>query len=212
MLEQVAMPDPPEVAWLLPSYSGELAFDVGANVGQSMKTMAKHFDRVISFEPHPESYEVLARTLPPNGVAMQVALTSSPGPVTMQVRADHDRRGQYCTDGVEQPNDEHAWGPLVREVTVQGDTLDRVAKRFGVPSMIKCDVEGHEVEVFRGASEVLLRKPDLLIEVHSARLGEELMDMLTPIYGESLGKVPHPHYGPGSWGKENHWWLISRQV
>jgi FkbM family methyltransferase len=55
-------------------------------------------------------------------------------------------------------------------IEVQAITLDEYASQSTAPDFIKCDVEGAEVEVFRGAQRLLSQeKPDILCELH----GEE---------------------------------------
>lgn len=54
----------------------------------------------------------------------------------------------------------------VREVQhVTTVTLDGLADQFPLPSVLKIDVEGAEAAVLAGASRVLQRRPDLLLEV-----------------------------------------------
>ena len=40
-----------------------------------------------------------------------------------------------------------------------------------IPSLLKIDVEGFEVEVLRGASKILSTRPKLAIEIHTQNLG-----------------------------------------
>jgi len=53
-------------------------------------------------------------------------------------------------------------------------------RNFGAePDFIKCDVEGAEVEVFRGAQRLLAEKrPDILCEIHSEENRRALLDEL----------------------------------
>jgi hypothetical protein len=51
---------------------------------------------------------------------------------------------------------------------VNAVSLDEYAAKNAVPDFIKCDVEGAEVEVFRGAQRILTEKrPGILCEMHS---------------------------------------------
>jgi FkbM family methyltransferase len=46
-------------------------------------------------------------------------------------------------------------------------TLDEEVRRMGrAPEVVKIDVEGHELEVLRGAAGLLARRPVLLLELH----------------------------------------------
>jgi hypothetical protein len=53
-------------------------------------------------------------------------------------------------------------------ITVEGVSLDRYVTAQNSPDFLKCDVEGAEVEVFRGAEWLLAeRHTILLVEMHS---------------------------------------------
>jgi hypothetical protein len=50
-------------------------------------------------------------------------------------------------------------------------TVDAAAERFGVPDVLKIDVDGAELDVLHGARKTLVdRHPHLVLEVHSAEL------------------------------------------
>jgi hypothetical protein len=50
-------------------------------------------------------------------------------------------------------------------------TLDDCANEFGVPSFVKIDVDGGELDVLRGAERLLLEhRPSLIVETHSHEL------------------------------------------
>ena len=53
-------------------------------------------------------------------------------------------------------------------ITVEAVSLDRYVTAQNSPDFLKCDVEGAEVEVFRGADRLLAEKRAiLLVEMHS---------------------------------------------
>jgi FkbM family methyltransferase len=53
-------------------------------------------------------------------------------------------------------------------IEVQAVSLDEYTSAFPAPDFLKCDVEGAEVEVFRGARRLLAEKrPGILCEMHS---------------------------------------------
>jgi hypothetical protein len=51
------------------------------------------------------------------------------------------------------------------QMQVSVDTLDRLADRFGVPDLVKLDVEGFELDVLRGASSLFGRTELFIVEV-----------------------------------------------
>jgi FkbM family methyltransferase len=210
-IQKVAEPDPPGVAEIMGEFAGLLAFDVGANVGQSALVLSAQFEKVWSMEPAVESFEHLAEVADglPNVFPLRLAASDADGVRAFTVQKNHIARGQVTTF-VDSVPDGHAWGDLVGYRDLECIRLDTLAKYVGYPDFVKCDVEGHEVHVFRGAVEVLERKPKLFVEVHNAELGAELETMFRPVYGDRLTRVTHPHYRPNDWGYENHFWWVVR--
>lgn len=134
---------------------GQLAIDVGANVGTYAHELARLTGRVIAFEPNP----VLAATLADLGLkgveVRQVALSSTDGSADLQVPLLNGlatlRTDMQLGDGVE-----HVTVPTAR---LDGLNLDKIA-------FIKIDVEGFEEEVLAGAAATIARDlPILLIEI-----------------------------------------------
>lgn len=209
-IEIVAEPDPPELDTVFELFTGGLAFDIGANVGQSARSLSPRFVTVVSLEPAVESFALLDEVSAELGnvVALNQAVAASPGTIRLTVQHNHIARGQLTayTDAVE---DGHAWGTVEGHRDVEATTVDALAATWGAPDFLKCDVEGSEVEVFRGAAETLQGRPSLYIEVHNADLGEQLREILDPIYLSALRQIRHPNYPPGSWGYDNHFWLVA---
>jgi len=75
--------DAPEVAFLLESIQGDLAYDVGANIGQSANILARQFRQVESFEPCVESFDVLRHKVPANVSARCLAVSDRDGMVLL---------------------------------------------------------------------------------------------------------------------------------
>lgn len=213
MIDIAAEPDPPGIDVLLHRFRGALAFDVGANVGQSAKVLAPNFGQVVSLEPCLESFEVMCAdpSIPVNVDKVFAAASSTAGRITLYEQERHLARGQLTTrqDDETTPEDEvHGWGRVIGHREVDAVRLDDLVEAYGLPDLIKCDVEGHEVEVFIGAQIILHdRTPDLFIEVHNAELGEQLVEILHPYYGD-IEVVRHPHYKIEDWGWSNHYWLF----
>jgi FkbM family methyltransferase len=208
VIQQVAAPDPPQIAKIMDGFTGCLAFDVGGNVGQSLRVFASRFDHVVSFEPADESFGLLAKAAEkfPNATAVQTAVTGMDGPVTLTVQDAHIAKGQLTSANA----DGQDWGKILDRRTVPGATLDTLAERHGTPDFIKVDVEGHDALVVLGGLRTIIeRKPQLFIEVHNADLGWRIRQMIGNAYGDRLRAVRHPHYPPGSWGESNHFWLVA---
>jgi hypothetical protein len=104
----------------------------------------------------------------------------------------------------------HGWGKRIAKRCVPATTVDCQATSLeSFPDFIKCDVEGHELEVFKGALLTLeTAKPKLFIEVHWLELGVQLISLLNRFY-KDLEMVRHPDYQASDWGYANHYWLIA---
>lgn len=149
-------------AWdALGSFSGDLAFNVGANLGQAAKVLAGNFTRVISYEPCQESYRILADESPPNVTSILAALSDHEGHVVLTESAYSITTGQLTTgSGL-------AWGDKVGERRVVCSTVDAEVELYGPPDLIQVDTEGHEVLVIQGALRTIeAHHPALLIEIH----------------------------------------------
>ena len=68
-------------------------------------------------------------------------------------------------------------------VSVEMISLDEIQHSFPRPvRFIKCDVEGHELSVFKGAVDLLQTdKPTILVEIHQGQV--ESVDKLLRSYG-----------------------------
>jgi FkbM family methyltransferase len=153
---------------------GEIAVDVGANIGYMTSLMARSVGPtglVVAFEPHPELFEELSRN------AEQWARDPTVGRIRLQRVALSNRRGVgtlRIPDGFEhnrgtatlaEPN-----ASTERELTVELDQLDAALADVPAIGLLKLDVEGHERAVLDGARALLRRRAlrDILFEEHAA--------------------------------------------
>ncbi len=153
---------------------GATMLDIGANhgdVGIYISRAAGREGRMISFEAQPElgpHLENVKRQFSlDNQTIVNQGLSSTEGTLTM-------RRPKVGSGGatVEDLNQE---GDSADRLEIPVTTLDKVLPELGVDkvSFIKCDVEGHELEVFRGGAGMLARdKPILVFESHDSELAD----------------------------------------
>jgi len=155
---------------------GMIFFDLGANIGFFSLIGARLVGaagRVVSFEADPEIAARLRENVAKNGfehVAVeQRAVWSEPRMVTfarVDTATSPDRGQGHVSSG-------EAGGDVI---SVEAVSLDDYCRSGPAPDFIKCDVEGAEIEVFRGAKCVFAEKrPIFLCELH----GEEQRRMLT---------------------------------
>jgi FkbM family methyltransferase len=142
---------------------GDTFFDVGANAGFFTLVAARLVGpggRCVAFDPAPENVASIREQIELNGLghctAMEQAVGAAAGRATFSFGTPGDSTG-------------HLGETLSGEAstTVEVTTLDEAARRHGRPAFVKVDVEGAEVEVLRGAVDVLnTARPRWLIELH----------------------------------------------
>ena len=146
----------PEVTQIMNLLTSECQniLDIGANIGWYTLYFAKQNPeaRIFSFEPMPTSYSCLQRNVSMNNVSNRVAtfnygLSETNGVVEFFV-APGNGTNASLKNVTETEN----------AVAVVGLTLttDQWVQNYGIiPDFIKCDVEGAELFVFRGAKSTL---------------------------------------------------------
>ncbi len=162
-VETLATKEPGTLAWLAQLHSGEVVFDVGANIGLYTLLAARHVGptgHVYAFEPHAANVVSLLRNVTMNEYRDRVTVVSSAlGAVDgfapffyAQLRSGSS--GSQL--GVARREDGHLFDPLTSELkhVVMADTLVRahVVRR---PQLVKIDVDGNEVGVLAGMRVLL---------------------------------------------------------
>lgn len=203
--------DPPS-AWaalaeLAKERSGLLAFDVGANTGQAAEVLAPHFAQVLSYEPCPDSYEVLSHQCPANVRPLPVALSRRPGPLELAEVSESVQTGQLVTWPASPGHPE--WGGFVSYVTVPASTVDLEVGRGGVlPGLVKIDTEGHEGEVLAGAVHTIaLGYTSWFVEVHDQDLGVQVRAGFG-VRKYALSVIEHDLLADER--GEDHYWVVAR--
>lgn len=140
---------------------GRAAVDIGAHRGIYAHVLAQCAKHVHAFEPHPQLFAYLRRTMPATVSVHPVALSSAAGAVTFRI----PRSGGYLGLGqgtLETLPIYHA--DTISEIEVRRSTLDQEIKE--PVGFIKIDVEGHELSVLEGGRELLRRdRPALIVEI-----------------------------------------------
>lgn len=157
--------EPREIRLLLQHLSaGDVAVDVGAHKGAYtywMRHAVGAAGRVYAFEPQPALAKALRTLVAVSGytnvVIENLGLSSSARTLTLNVPGTETSPGASFEGG-------HAEGI---SYPVQVTTLDEYFDGLGECNvrLLKCDAEGHELEVFRGARRLLTGvRPCLLFE------------------------------------------------
>jgi FkbM family methyltransferase len=167
----------------------DTCWDIGANSGMYTVPMSRLAAQVIAFEPVPHNFEILEAVTRlghlSNVSAHRLAIADVNGIAQMTVPTTGFYGGYYIASLDDK-------GPL----SVMTKTVDRLIEE-GVPEpdFIKCDVEGAEARVVRGALALISRRhPIWLLETFedSVLVLMESLGYLAFVHGENRVLV-HVH-------------------
>ena len=193
--------EPVLTAWLLENLrlrAGEVALDVGANIGWYsvlLDRLAEPGVSIFCFEPDPENGELLRRNLERNAarrVQVVAAAVSDTGHGATLHRAGGGNRGRHTLLPLHAGDD----------IAVPTLTLDAFWDEAGLGEralrLLKIDIEGHEAAALRGASRVLARCAMLLMEYSPRFLRAAALDVEEPLrLPLAAGLRPHVFNGDG---------------
>ncbi|MBI1732808.1 MAG: FkbM family methyltransferase [Gammaproteobacteria bacterium] len=177
ILRMAVYPKPPRETAALPLLlrPGDVAIDVGANYGQYVRVMSPLVGtqgRVHAIEPSAitlSGLRLMCRLLRTRNVSFhELAVADENGRMQLEIPIKPGGRlgvglAHLATGGS---------GPAIFE-TVEVTTLDRFVESHDVRNcaLVKCDVEGAEYRVLRGALRTLEKfRPRLILEVKAAQL------------------------------------------
>lgn len=176
---------------------GDLAFDIGAHLGDRTWALRALGCRVVAVEPQPLPARFLRWLY---GTAQDVALEScalgaEPGQAEMLVSRRYPTVSSLSSGWIRQAGASEGFTHVRwdRRVVVAVDTLDGLIARHGLPAFCKIDVEGFEHQVLCGLGqpipalsfEFLAVRPDLAQDCleEAARIAPYRCNIA---YGESL--------------------------
>jgi FkbM family methyltransferase len=167
--------------WYRPK-EGDVVFDLGAYCGVSTYVFSKavgESGRVYSFEPDAGSHELLLRNIERhqlrNVTPLRLAIAATSGEAKFHEEGTLgsvlSRHSPRATTGTVS--------------TVETITLSDACERFGVPSFVKVDIEGSEVEVL-DSSRDLLQSNDMqfALDTHHWVNGTRTTQEVERIFGE----------------------------
>ena len=181
----------PEVRRALKGFSGDLAVDVGANMGVHTRLLARRFRTVIAIEPNPKAVAILLRRVPRNVTVLKSALSDREGS-TMFYTDPHPISGSSAETILPtfkyNPSPPRKGWPSSGAHTFQGETglvvttttYDAVLKLRSA-DLVLIDVEGAEFLVLEGMKDSISKGQvkAILLELHDIDRRKELERILS---------------------------------
>jgi FkbM family methyltransferase len=149
---------------------GDFVIDIGGNVGQYavfFEALVGPSGSVITFEPDPQHRTVLLKNLKLNGFQDRVSVEELALSDTNGSHAFFSRNDQMSSL-VKSGLGTNAASKDVRQYAVETSRLDDYLKRRGLafPNWVKLDTEGAEINILRGARELLKSPTTIVCELH----------------------------------------------
>jgi FkbM family methyltransferase len=160
--------------------------DIGANIGKYTVMVGKRLGsdgKVIAIEPEPENFQALLKNIEANRlknvVPLNIACCSANGEARLYLH--RYAPGLHTTAANHKQQ-------LYRQVIVPGRTLDSILKELAIEKvkLLKIDVEDAELEVLKGAIELLRHSQELRIIIEVWH--EESLEFLTGL-GFRVSKI-----------------------
>lgn len=133
---------------------GDLAFDVGAHVGDRIAAFRALGARVVAVEPQRRLFAVLRLLHGRDGnvTLVRAALGPETGEATLRLNLSNPTVATRSADFVAAAASAPGWEDQVWDdaETTPAQTLDALIAAHGAPAFVKIDVEGFEAEVLAG--------------------------------------------------------------
>lgn len=138
---------------------GDLCFDIGAHLGDRVRTWSRLGARVTALEPHPGMMNWLRRWYghKPNITLVEQAVGAQPGEATLWMSRLTPSVSTISRDWLAtvKRNRRFVGVRWEEQIPVTVTTLDALISQYGRPAFCKIDVEGAELEVLQGLSQAI---------------------------------------------------------
>jgi len=143
--------------------AGDTFFDIGANAGFFSLVAAKivgYNGKVLAFEPLPDNAEYISEQFTLNDLEYCHVIRDAISAYVGTALFSYDKPGTSTAHVGNSKGGE-------KSIQVKLNTLDNVTRTWGIPKLVKMDIEGAEVAALEGASNLLQKGcVTFLIELH----------------------------------------------
>ena len=135
-----------------------------------------HQGKVFAFEPQSNLYEYIRKIVSLfkwNNVKIEhLALSDAAGSTTLYIPTNKVSKGSSPGATIVEHKERNDFGATEE---VKTETLDSYCNRHNIkPGFLKIDVEGNELRIFKGGTDVLKKyKPKVLVEIEARHIGQE---------------------------------------
>lgn len=182
--------EPETIDWLNENGSKyNCLFDIGANLGLYSIYYAKKFDaKVFSFEPSFKNLELLARNIRLNSLQEHITVISNP--LTDKFLVSKYFQGDFKAGAAEASFDNKKYiqehetknkhiGVNKEKIfyNTLGISIDNLIDKnlIDLPKLIKIDVDGNEIEILNGCTNLLKKNKKVSILIETRSLTEKLV-------------------------------------
>jgi FkbM family methyltransferase len=167
---------------------GDTVVDIGAHIGRYTMISSKRVcerGKVVSIEADPLVFEILNQNIKlnqiTNVISLNCAVYSKQTKIRLFLPGEEENHTIYNTIMSDRATDEKKF------VEVNANTLDAILQSRGISEVnwIKIDVEGAELEVLKGSTNVLSKSKDvsILIEIHNLDNNKNLYEPIMELLG-----------------------------
>ena len=172
--------DKGEIAYIKSAINnGDTVFDIGAHKAGYLYYILKQVGekgKVVGFEPQTYLFHYLVKIKQlfqwKNVTIENVALSNTTGHSNLYFPTDAAGKSSSPSATIMEHNNDAAF-TSIEQVSIA--TLDEYCKQhYLIPQFLKIDVEGNELNVFKGAAGTLTKyKPKIIVEIEARHIGQE---------------------------------------
>lgn len=130
-----------------------LAFDIGANIGLWSLSNVNNYDKIVAIEASPFTFQKLLNNAKHNNIVLlNYAVCNNNGNDIIFYQASFDTLSTINKNWLTSPESRFYNYPFT-EIICKTITIDNLIEQFGIPDLIKIDVEGGEYECILSLSQ-----------------------------------------------------------